>query len=276
MVLLVTLGYGVVRPSLGSQMAKVLGIGMAYFILSLYYTITNSMPSRNRKAGDLHDTIFSLVVFFLAAVDTTFYCWVFLSINNILSGLAARKQAAKYILYRNFRHVLILSLFANCCWVLYGSVIRSNTETGEDSNWKDRWTVDALWEVTYFMIFVAIAFLWAPTSNLQVHAYSPLSADLADLEDDPEYMAGDLELTQGLGPGSTEDVKKDSDDAEYGGSLNDEVFHIFNRYYYLLIHPEKNFVLRIFFFLFHDLFVKMVFCSTSNRVIISTLRCICF
>ena len=36
---------------------------------------------------------------------------------------------------------------------------------GEDNNWKDHWTVDALWEMTYFMIFVAIAIMWAPSKS---------------------------------------------------------------------------------------------------------------
>lgn len=214
--LFVTLGYGVVRPSLGSQMNKVLGIGAAYFFLSLYYTVIATYPSRNRNTNELRYTLVSIVTLLLAGVDTAFYCWVFLSINNILLGLAARKKAEKYVLYKNFRNVLIVSLLANCVWLLYGSVIRLNTNVGEDRNWKDRWTVDALWEVTYFMVFVAIAILWAPSSSLQNAGYS----DVSQLEDDEEYQAGSVELSENK---EVVDQQKDPDDAEYGGSLNDEV-----------------------------------------------------
>ena len=187
MVLLVTLGYGVVRPTLGSQMGKVLLIGLSYFVLSLYYTVFNSLPARNKQADDPYNNLFSLCLVLLAGVDTTFYCWVFLSINNILSGLAARKQAAKYLLYRNFRVVLFISLSANFVWILYGSAIRLNTDSGEDSNWKDRWTVDALWESTYFLIFLSIAIMWAPSRDFTKYAFSE---ELSQLDDDSEYQTG--------------------------------------------------------------------------------------
>jgi len=38
----------------------------------------------------------ALIVMMLAAIDTTFYIWIMMSLNNILISLAARKQAAKY------------------------------------------------------------------------------------------------------------------------------------------------------------------------------------
>ena len=200
-------------------MGKVLMIGLSYFILSLYYSIFNSLPTRNKKIDDPNYTLFSLCIILLAGVDTTFYCWVFLSINNILAGLAARKQAAKYLLYRNFRVVLLVSLSANCLWVLYGSVIRYNIDSGEDNNWKDRWTVDALWESTYFLIFVAIAIMWAPSKDFSKYAYHE---ELSQLEDDSEYSQNGIELDE---QSSKEDNKNGDDDvdAEYGGRLNDEV-----------------------------------------------------
>lgn len=203
-------------------MPKVLGIGLAYFSLSLYYTVATSLPTRNRSAYDASSAMLTFVTLLLAGVDTAFYCWTFTSINNILEGLAVRKQAAKYILYRNFRNVLFISLFANVVWVIYGSSIHLDTNSGEDSNWKDRWTVDALWEVLYFGVFVAIAIMWSPANDLQKHAYS---AELAELENDQEWLAGSVEL-------STQetvnlDKQQNSQDAEYGGSLDDDV-----SYYY--------------------------------------------
>jgi Lung seven transmembrane receptor len=236
----VTLGYGVVRPSLGSQMDKVLGIGASYFFLSLYYTIMASYPSRNKNTKELGYTLLSIVMFFLAGVDTAFYCWVFLSINNILQGLAARKKANKYLLYRNFRNVLVVSLFTNCVWLLYGSVIKLNTNVGEDRNWRDRWTVDALWEVTYFMVFVAIAILWAPSINLQQEGYF----DVSQLEDDEEYQTGGVEMAES----EPTDQHKDPDDAEYGGSLNDEVGEICRGIILLAIHSTALMYLFILIF----------------------------
>lgn len=199
-------------------MSKVLGIGLAYFALSLYYTVVTSLPTRNRSAYDASSMIFTLITMLLAGVDTAFYCWTFTSINNILEGLAARKQAAKYILYRNFRSVLFVSLFANVVWVIYGSSIHLDTNSGEDSNWKERWTVDALWEVLYFGVFVAIAVMWSPAHDLQKYAYT---AEMAELENDQEWLAGSVELS--TQENASLDKQQNSQDAEYGGSLDDDV-----------------------------------------------------
>jgi hypothetical protein len=137
-VLLVALGYGVVRPSLGDDMKKVLYLGGAYLVFSLIYSISISLPGGNKKADDIGYEMLSLVVFILALIDTIFYVWVLNSVSDLIDGLAVRKQAAKYILYRNFRNVLFLSLLSTFTWILYGSIINLNNGLGEDNNWKVR------------------------------------------------------------------------------------------------------------------------------------------
>ena len=224
--LMVAMGYGVVRPTLGEDMNRVLYLGTGYFLLSLVYTIATSLPAGNRAADESEYDMLSMVVFVLAGVDTTFYIWILTALNNLLGSLAARKQAAKYILYRNFRSVLIVSLLATCVWVLYGSVVNLNTGHGEDNNWKDHWTVDALWEMTYFMIFVAISIMWAPSKNSMRYAYH---VELSQLENDDEWQKAGLgdvsnnvtgvQLTavHGMREGG-----RDRDDMEYGGAMLDE------------------------------------------------------
>jgi len=206
----VALGYGVVRPSLGEDMARVLQLGGSYFILSLVYTIVTTIPSSLKVVNNSEFDLISMVVFLLAAVDTIFYIWIITSINNLLVTLAARKQAAKYLLYRNFRAVLFVSLFFTCVWALYGSVVVLNDGHGVDNNWRDRWTVDALWELTYFTVFCCIGWMRAPSKNSQRYAYS---IELTQLEGDSEYESV-----------STEELSAGHDgaalDAEYG-KMND-------------------------------------------------------
>jgi hypothetical protein len=108
---------------------------------------------------------------------------------------------------------------------LYGSVVNLNTGRGEDNNWKDHWTVDALWEMTYFMIFVAIAIMWAPSKNSMRYAYH---VELSQLENDEEWQKAGLgdvsnnvtgvQLTavHGMREGG-----RDRDDMEYGGAMMD-------------------------------------------------------
>lgn len=213
LVQLVALGYGVVRPSLGEDMNRVLYLGGSYFVCSLIYTMLVSLPSSSKPVTEPQYDFISLLVFVLATIDTTFYIWIFTSINNLMVSLAARKQSVKYLLYRNFRAVLFAMLFFTCLWALYGSVFFLNDSGADNANWRDKWTIDALWELIYFVVFVAIAVLWAPSSNSQRYAYS---IELTQLEDDDEYNNTQL-------PEATNDDNDERNlDGEYGGRLQDE------------------------------------------------------
>lgn len=214
LVQLVALGYGVVRPSLGEDMNRVLLLATAYFVFSLMYSLIVSVPA-SAKTVDPQFDFLSIIVLMLAIIDTTFYIWIFTSINNLMVSLAAKKQSVKYLLYRNFRGVLFVLLFFTGLWALYGSTFFLNENDGTNPNWRDKWTVDALWELIYFVIFVAIAVLWAPSQNSQRYSYS---IELSQLEDDEEYNAvSQAELP--AGPNDKEDAVLDG---EYGGRLQDE------------------------------------------------------
>ena len=206
-VLLISLGYGVVKPSLGDDMPKVVQLGCAYFSLSVVYVIVTMFPSKHKGTEDPDMDYVSVIVFLLAAVDTVFYVWIIQSINSLLASLAARQQGMKYLLYRNFRAVLLMALFFAIVWGLYSSVVMYDDGSPNDSSWQSRWTVDALWELTYFVVLAAIAQMWAPSSNSQRYAYHD---QLSGLEDDEDYRAagGDIELAERV-------------DAEYGGGLDD-------------------------------------------------------
>lgn len=209
---LVALGYSVVRPSLGEDFPRVMYLGGFYFILSLIYTVFTALPSNSKAVDESEYDLISLIVFLLAGIDTIFYIWIITSINNLLVTLAARKQAAKYILYRNLRAVLFVSIFFTCVWALYGSVMMLQDGHGEDNNWRDRWTVDALWELTYFTVFCAIGWMWAPSKNSQRYANS---IELTQLDDDDEYRSASMDAADN-------DEADDADiDREYGGSLDD-------------------------------------------------------
>ena len=210
LVMLVCLGYGVVRPSLGEEMHRVLYLGGSYFVLTFVYSLMMNLSPTTRLVSTSDYDVVSLLIFLLAIIDTTFYVWVFTSINNLMTSLASRKQGVKYLLYRNFRTVLLVMLFFTCAWVLYSSALFLNDAGGANRNWRMKWTIDALWELIYFVIFVAIAVLWAPSNNAQRYAYS---IELSQLDNDEEFQAADMATAEG---------DDDDLDSEYGGRLNDE------------------------------------------------------
>jgi len=208
LVMLVALGYGVVRPSLGEEMHRVLYLGGAYFALSFVYSLLLGFSSNTRRVADSDYDLVSVLVFLLAMVDTTFYVWIFSSINNLLTSLQARKQGVKYLLYLQFRTVLLVLLACTCLWALYSSVIFLNDSGGSNPHWRMKWTIDALWELIYFAIFVAIAVLWAPSRNAQRYAYS---VELTTLDEDNDDSAHNGDSA----------VQGEELDGEYGGRLEE-------------------------------------------------------
>jgi hypothetical protein len=145
LVMLVCLGYGVVRPSLGDDLNRVLYLGGSYFVLSFIFSLLENLSPNARLVTDSDYGVASLLIFLVALVDTTFYVWIFTSINNLMTSLAARKQGAKFVLYRNFRTVLVVMLFFTCMWVLYSSALFLKDAGGANTNWRMDWPVFALW-----------------------------------------------------------------------------------------------------------------------------------
>jgi len=213
---LLSLGYGIVKPNIGDDMGRAMKLGLAYFVASLCYVLATIYPSRHASTGGSNINFLTFLVLLQAAIDTVFYIWIIQSINALLSSLAARQQGMKYLLYRNFRASLFLALFCAIVWGLYSALVifDDSGPNGSDASWQFRWTVDALWESIYLVIFVAIAHLWAPTANSQRYAYS---VELAQLDDDEEYTSSSHNKL----PRAPRSAESDLD-AEYGGALHDE------------------------------------------------------
>jgi amino acid permease len=76
----------------------------------------------------------ALIVMVLAGIDTSFYIWIMISLNNIVISLAARRQTAKHLLYQNFRTILAISLFSSFCWALYSLLVVFGDNVNR--NWK--------------------------------------------------------------------------------------------------------------------------------------------
>ena len=205
LVLMVSMGYGVVRPSLGEDLKKVFYLSGGYYILAVVYTLASNVPANSHIVGDPEfSDLLSLVVFMLAMVDTTFYIWVLTSLNSLIKSLKSRQQNVKLILYERFRYVLFTSLLLSCIWATYSMAMYYGGEF--ETNWRQRWTTEALYEISYFVIFASIAVLWAPSNNSQRYAYS---VELSQLENNENFHDNRVGYHDEL-------------DAEYGGPLSND------------------------------------------------------
>lgn len=177
LVLSVCLGYGVVRPTLGTVAYRVLALGCAYTIFSAALDVVSNVSQMSEMSGPAR-------VAFIAPVfglDVLFYWWTFSGLTRTLTQLSTRRQSAKLTLYRRFSYVLVASIGLSGLWVawqmgvlLFGSL---------DSRWATLWVFDAFWHVLYFVLLVAICLLWAPSGNNLQYAYMD---ELGQAEDEEE------------------------------------------------------------------------------------------
>eukprot|EP00743_Colponemidia_sp_Colp-15_P004904 GILK01005286.1.p1 GENE.GILK01005286.1~~GILK01005286.1.p1 ORF type:complete len:499 (+),score=74.37 GILK01005286.1:123-1619(+) len=181
LVLVVSMGWGVVRPSLGQTTYKVMLLGFVYFVCAaiqeIITTINHTQP--------ISPVIRLLFIFPMAALDLAFFYWIFLSLSTTVAQLQARRQTAKLSLYNRFSKVLIGLVIVSILWILYELIFLASGS--EDTYWDRIWIFQGFWNILYVAIMVAIMWLWAPNKNARRYAYHE-EINTVDEDEDGEEM----------------------------------------------------------------------------------------
>ncbi|KAJ1655161.1 hypothetical protein IWQ61_005034 [Dispira simplex] len=203
MLLLVALGYSVVKPSLGSTMRKCQILAVLHFIFSCIYALATVARLGNNDT----EMIGLLAILPLAVTMGTFYMWTLVALSRTVRFLHQRRQNFKLAMYRNLWRlllacaILILVLVAvnianfafrtDPRWVVY--------------RWQVRWLLFDGWlTVIYTFAFFVILFLWRPTPHNYRYGLEELAGDEVDAnarEEDfsptssPTFAAADFHVS---------------------------------------------------------------------------------
>ncbi|ORY17083.1 lung seven transmembrane receptor-domain-containing protein [Clohesyomyces aquaticus] len=170
LLLIVCMGYGVVKPSLGKTMTIVRWLAVAHFVFGVIYAVA-SLTIRPDDAGPL----VLLVILPLSATLTAFYIWTLNSLNMTMKSLMDRKQHVKADMYKKLWWCILTSIF-----VIFGFFfINSFTFAGASSpdfapnHWQTRWFVlDGWLNLVYLADVCFVAYMWRPTANNRRFAMS--------------------------------------------------------------------------------------------------------
>ncbi|KAG5367138.1 Membrane protein [Yarrowia sp. B02] len=188
LLLIVCLGYGVVKPTLGSLMWKCQALGGIHFVFTLIFTIALYLMD----PVDASNVILFLIIP-LSITLTTFYIWILSSLTATTKYLVERKQHVKAQMYRNLWWILLGSVIVICGFFFFNALIMTSGSMTDTvvSEWKYRWFLFDGWvNVIYFIDFLLIAFIWRPTANNKRFA---MSTELAQDENDAqEFEIGSL------------------------------------------------------------------------------------
>ncbi|XP_055806875.1 uncharacterized protein LOC129875607 [Solanum dulcamara] len=115
LVLVVSMGYGVVRPTLGGVTSEVFLLALTYFISTEALELVEHLGSINDFSRKTKIYLVLPVVF----LDASFILWIFSSLSKTLEKLQMRKSMAKLELYRKFTNSLAIFVLLSLAWVGY-------------------------------------------------------------------------------------------------------------------------------------------------------------
>ncbi|XP_072247986.1 transmembrane protein 87A isoform X2 [Leuresthes tenuis] len=181
LVIIASLGYGIVKPRLGALLHRVVGVGLLYLVFSVIEGILRVNSGQGEKSST---NIFCAVV--LAFTDTCIVWWIFMSLAQTMKLLRLRRNVVKLSLYRHFTNTLIFAVIATIIFVIWTT--KTFTLSTCRSDWRELWIEDAFWRFLFSTILLVIMFLWRPSANNQRYAFSPLVDEESEEEEKEPMM----------------------------------------------------------------------------------------
>jgi len=176
LVIIVSMGFGIVKPRLGQMLHRVIAVGIIYFILA---AIEGCIRVHDDRLSKTHMYVFIP----LTILDVGLCWWIFSSLVQTTRTLRIRKNVVKLTLYHHFTNTLIFTVLASLAYMAWTI---KQTKMTDCINIGTIWLNDALWPFLFAVILAVTMVLWRPSNNNQRYAFTPL--DLGDSEDDEDDM----------------------------------------------------------------------------------------
>jgi hypothetical protein len=174
LILIVSMGYGIVLPYLGAISKRVIALTSVYFISVCALDIVSNVGT----IDDLTTTARILLVLPVAILDAIYIVWVFKSLSKTLAILQTRNATGKLQLYKRFTNTLALWVWISVAWIAYEMYYKVTDNYNE--RWQSDWVVSDFWHILNFLFLCILVWLWGPTSHSTRYAYS--EQDAADEE----------------------------------------------------------------------------------------------
>ncbi|MQL73670.1 hypothetical protein Taro_006032, partial [Colocasia esculenta] len=120
-ILVVSMGFGVVRPTLGGLTSKVVMLGTTFFLASEVLELAENVGT----VSDLSGKARLFLVLPVAFLDAFFILWIFTSLSKTLDKLQTRRLTAKLEIYRKFTNALGVTVIVSVCWIGYEVILFS-------------------------------------------------------------------------------------------------------------------------------------------------------
>ncbi|KAK9266057.1 hypothetical protein L1049_021462 [Liquidambar formosana] len=215
-ILIVSMGFGVVRPTLGGLTSKVIMLGGTFFLASEVLELVENVGAVNDLSGKAR----LFLVLPVAILDAFFVIWIFTSLSATINKLQAKRMMAKLDIYRKFTNALAVAVIVSVGWICYELYFKANDLYNEW--WQSAWSIPALWQILSFSLLCVICALWAPSQNSTRYAYLDDASEEFDKEDAHMLMRSSPLASSNNIRSSTEANLVHSNDGNLNGDLEED------------------------------------------------------
>jgi len=181
LVIIISMGFGIVKPRLGENLPKVLAVGGIYIVSALVEGVLRVKYGNPAMTTQEESKKVFYAVIPLTVIDVAMCYWVFKALVETTRTLRIRKNVVKLNLYRHFTNTLIFMVVASLAYMVW-MIKEANTES-KCPLLATVWLNDALWPFLFAIILTVIIFLWRPSKNSRRYEnFTPLPE--GDEEDD--------------------------------------------------------------------------------------------
>lgn len=168
LVIVVSVGFGIVKPRLGRTLYFLGAAGLLYFVFSasqgVHYRENRSIQKKNVTA---------FLALVLAIIDAIFFYWIFHSLVRTMRTLKLRKNTVKLSVYKSFTYTLLFALIASLLFAFWSL---ATFQLGDCiKNWRELWLDDVFWPLLFSLLLLMIMILWRPSGSNLRYAYSALN-----------------------------------------------------------------------------------------------------
>jgi len=132
LVIIVALGYGIVKPRLGPLKQKVIAMGLLYFAIAS----TEAILRINTKNDETNNKVLISRIP-LAVVDAIIYYWIFTGLVATTRQLRLKKNLIKLNVYRHFTNTVLFAIIASLLFMIWS--LKSHFFTTCIANWREFW-----------------------------------------------------------------------------------------------------------------------------------------
>ena len=187
---MVSMGWGVVRDTLGLALVKLIILGAIYCALTmardfLLVLAVDKVESWSSSAEQELLDLLLLITLALAAVNAIFFFWILSSLAATTEYLKSMNQTTKLRRHLRLRCIIMTSFAIALAWLIFSIVDGVVGILGTNQYW----VLEGITYLNSLFVILSVAILWRPNSNAKDYA---MQMELPAMGEDGEH---ELELS---------------------------------------------------------------------------------